>query len=59
MRSHGVPNFPDPRIGADGAPYFPASGAGLTHADTHSSQFTSKATECEHVVGASVPVLMG
>jgi hypothetical protein len=59
MRSHGMPEFPDPRIGPGGAPYFPASQAGLTYADTHSSKFTSKVAECEHVVGAPVPVLMG
>jgi hypothetical protein len=59
MRSHGVPNFPDPRIGPNGAPYFPASQAGLSHAYTHWSQFMSKVNECERAVGASVPVLMG
>jgi hypothetical protein len=59
MRSHGVPNFPDPRIGRNGAPYFPASDAGLSRADTHSAEFRSKEEQCQGVAGGSVPVLMG
>lgn len=59
MRTHGVPNFPDPRIGVNGAPYFPASEAGLTRDDTHSSAFRSKEETCQGVAGGTVPVLMG
>jgi hypothetical protein len=59
MRSHGVPNFPDPRIGPSGAPYFPASAVGLTRDDTHSSAFRAKEQTCQGVAGGTVPVLMG
>jgi hypothetical protein len=59
MRSHGVPNFPDPRIDATGAPYFPASEAGLSRAYTHSSGYRSKEEQCQGVAGDSVPILMG
>lgn len=59
MRAHGVPSFPDPRIGPGGAPFFPVSAAGLTHEYTHSPEFTSKAQVCQRAAGGSVPVLMG
>ena len=59
MRAHGVPNWPDPKIGPGGAPFFPVSAAGLSHQYTHSSKVTSKMPECERVAGGSVPVLMG
>ncbi len=61
LRSHGVPNWPDPTIGPEGAPFFNVSAAGLTHEYTHSAGFDSKVNECEQQVGGStgVPVLMG
>jgi len=61
LRSHGVPNWPDPTIGPGGAPFFNASGAGLSHQYTHSAGFTAKVAECQSQVGGStgVPVLMG
>jgi hypothetical protein len=61
MRSNGVPNFPDPSIGTGGAPFFNASGAGLSHQYTHSAGFSSKVDECSSRVGGStgVPVPMG
>ena len=36
MRSHGVPNWPDPTIGLNGGPVFRVSAAGITHTQTHS-----------------------
>jgi hypothetical protein len=59
MRRHGIPSFPDPGIGPNGAPYFPASEAGLSHQYTHSSGFRSKEEACQGEAGGSVPVLMG
>jgi len=59
MRAHGVPNFPDPKIGPNGTPFFPASQAGLSYQYTHSSAFRSKGDECQREVGGSVPVLLG
>ena len=58
MRSHGVPNWPDPTIGRGGAPFFDVTSHGLTHAQTHSSQMESKFRECQRVAGGA-PILMG
>jgi hypothetical protein len=62
IRSHGVPNWPDPTIDSQGRPYFNVSRAGLSSDYTHSSLFESKDRECERVVSGSsggVPVAMG
>ena len=58
MRSHGVPNWPDPTIGRGGAPFFDVTSHGLTHAQTHSSQMDSKFRECGRIAGGA-PILMG
>jgi hypothetical protein len=61
IRSHGVPDFPDPTIDSEGRPFFDVSHAGITHQYTHSSLFESKDRECERLVGGSagVPVPLG
>jgi hypothetical protein len=61
MRSHGVPNWPDPTIDAEGRPFFNVSAAGLSHQYTHSSLVESKDSDCERLVGGSagIPVPMG
>jgi hypothetical protein len=61
MRSHGVPNWPDPTIDSEGRPFFNVSAAGLSYQYTHSSQLESKDAECERQIGGSagVPVPMG
>jgi hypothetical protein len=61
MRSHGVPNFPDPTIDSEGRPFFNVSAAGISYQYTHSPQFASKDGECERLVGGSagVPVPLG
>jgi hypothetical protein len=61
MRSHGVPDFPDPTLDSEGRPFFNVSAAGLSRAYTRSAQFTAKDTTCERLVGGSagVPVPMG
>jgi hypothetical protein len=61
MRSHGFPNWPDPTIGSDGRPFFDVSKAGISEADTRSSQWTSSDGECERLVGidGDVPVDLG
>jgi hypothetical protein len=56
MRSHGVPNFPDPTVGSGGRPVFDVSGAGLSYQFTHSPQFASKDAVCERLVGGSAGV---
>ena len=42
IRSHGVPNWPDPTIDSQGRPYFDVSKAGVSSQSTHSSAFASK-----------------
>jgi hypothetical protein len=61
LRSHGVPDWPDPTLDSGGRPFFNVTAAGLSHQYTHSSLFQSKDAECERLVGGSagVPVPMG
>jgi hypothetical protein len=61
IRSHGVPNWPDPTIDSQGRPFFDVSKAGLSSAYTHSSLFEPKDRVCEQQVGGSggVPVPLG
>jgi hypothetical protein len=61
IRSHGVPNWPDPTTDSQGRPYFDVGRAGISHAYTHSPLFESKDRICERQVGGSagVPVPMG
>jgi hypothetical protein len=46
MRSHGVPNWPDPTIGSQGGPYFDLSGHGFSRQQAHSQQLERKSNEC-------------
>jgi hypothetical protein len=57
LRSHGVPTWPDPTVGAKGRPVFDLSRAGIDPQSTDSSQFQSKEAECRSLVGGSVPNL--
>jgi hypothetical protein len=58
IRSHGVPNFPDPSISAKGGrPVFDLSGTGIDTQFTDSPQFRSKDLECRRLTGGSVPSL--
>ncbi len=61
IRSHGVPNWPDPTIDSQGRPFFDVSNVGITHQYTHSTLFESKDRVCERLVGGSagVPVPLG
>jgi hypothetical protein len=57
MRSHGVPNWPDPTVDSEGRPGF-----NLLHVsgfDPSSPQIDNKLNECEHVMpgGAPVPLI--
>ena len=49
MRSHGVPNWPDPTIGPGGRPAFNVSAYGIN--PHHSPQINSKIGECERLTG--------
>jgi hypothetical protein len=51
MRSHGVPNFPDPTTDSHGQPFFDVSAQGISDAATHSPRFITKLDECQRLVG--------
>jgi hypothetical protein len=59
MRSHGVPNFPDPVTGGSGGPFFPISRVGISDAASHTQRFTAKLSECGRLVGDSAPESFG
>jgi hypothetical protein len=51
MRSHGLPNFPDPTTGPDGRVEFVLS-VSRDGFDPHSPQILAKAHECQYVLPA-------
>jgi hypothetical protein len=55
MRSHGVPNFPDPTNGGPSGPIFNITKSGISDAASHSSQFEAELTECGRLAGANAP----
>jgi hypothetical protein len=58
MRSHGVPNWPDPSISPKGGrPVFDLGGAGIDTQSTDAPQFRSKDRDCRRLTGGSVPSL--
>ena len=59
MRSHEVPNFPDPTNGGSGAPFFPISSAGISEAASRTPQFVHELSECARLVGDHVPESFG
>jgi hypothetical protein len=58
MRSHGVPNFPDPTADSDG-PVFYISQAGISEAQSRTHQFEATLDECERLVGGNAPYQFG
>ena len=54
MRSHGVPNFPDPTTDS-GGPIFNITKAGISDAASHTHQFETKLTECWRLAGPNAP----
>jgi hypothetical protein len=55
MRSHGVPNFPDPTNGGSGGPVFNITKAGISDAASHTYGFMAKLTECGRLAGVNAP----
>jgi hypothetical protein len=49
MRSHGVPNFPDPAVDSEGRPIFPLSTHGISLNYSHSPRFTTVLGECQYL----------
>jgi hypothetical protein len=56
MRSHGVPNWPDPTTDSEGRPYFDLSAHGFSRQQAHSPQITAKINECKPEMPGGVPV---
>lgn len=54
MRSHGVPNFPDPTADAHG-PVFDITKAGISDAASHTRQFQTDLTLCGRLAGGNAP----
>jgi hypothetical protein len=54
MRSHGVPNWPDPTTDSDGRPLFPLSSHGITRIQSRSQQMMTKEGECQHLIPAAL-----
>jgi hypothetical protein len=52
MRSHGVPNWPDPTIDSMGRPSFQVTAAGISIDSTRSLQMLAKIGHCEIQTGA-------
>lgn len=59
MRSHGVPNWPDPTIGLQGSPEFRLSKVGITHSQTHSAPMSNTIGECQRLAGATLTFGLG
>jgi hypothetical protein len=59
MRSHGVPNFPDPTGAGPNGPYFPISKAGISDAASHAPQFMAELSQCSRLVGDNAPESFG
>jgi hypothetical protein len=59
MRSHGVPNFPDPTNGGSGGPWFNITKAGISDAASHTRQFIARLDECGRLVGENAPESFG
>ena len=55
MRSHGVPNWPDPTLNSQGMPVFNVTQAGIGRQFIHSSLFMTPNGECQRLTGAPVP----
>jgi hypothetical protein len=51
MRSHGVPNFPDPTNGGSSGPVFNITAAGISDAASHAQRFIDKLNECGRLAG--------
>lgn len=59
LRSHGIPNFPDPTNSGASGPFFDISKVGISDADSHSRQFEAKLGECSRLVADNAPESFG
>jgi hypothetical protein len=54
MRSHGVPNWPDPSTDSEGRPVFDLSDHGFSWQQAHSSQLGAKEDQCQHLLPSAL-----
>jgi hypothetical protein len=54
VRSHGVPNWPDPIADSDGRPVFDLGAHGITRSEYHSPQLQTKMAECQHLLPSAL-----
>jgi hypothetical protein len=59
MRTHGVPNFPDPTNGGPGGPWFDISSVGISDAESHTRQFIARLNVCGRLAGKEAPESFG
>jgi hypothetical protein len=55
MRSHGVPDWPDPIVDAQGRPVFDLGRAGISQSRARSPQLMATMHECGHLLPRSLP----
>jgi hypothetical protein len=54
MRSHGIPNWPDPTLDPRGRPFFDLSGQGITRSQSHSPQYEAREGQCSRLAGGGL-----
>ena len=54
MRSHGVPNWPDPTTDSEGRPVFELSDHGFSRQQAHSPQLGAKEDQCQHLLPSAL-----
>jgi hypothetical protein len=59
LRTHGVPDFPDPVDDGPAGPYFPISRVGISDAASHTTQFMARLSQCGRLVGDNAPESFG
>jgi len=54
VRSHGVPNWPDPTLDSEGRPVFNLAPAGITHDQARSQPIAGELTACQRLDPAQI-----
>jgi hypothetical protein len=54
MRSHGVPNWPDPSVDAEGRPVFDLGDHGFSRTEAHSPQLGAREDECQNLLPSAL-----
>jgi hypothetical protein len=54
MRSHGIPNWPDPTLDPQGRPFFDLSSQGISRSQSHSQQYEAKEGLCSRLASGGL-----